>query len=90
MKHISPYIEEAVEKCIMMVLQRVTVVLAPHYSSFSVGSYNKRAKEEADKYGIQLHHVERYYQQSKFIEYWTNKVNETLVKFQKKNMMKQF
>ena len=60
------------------ITEAVTVVLAPHYSSFSVGSYNKRAKEEADKYGIQLHHVERYYQQSKFIEYWTNKVNETL------------
>ena len=26
--------------------EAVTVVLAPHYSSFSVGSYNKRAKEE--------------------------------------------
>ena len=46
LKHISPYIEEAVEKCIKMVLKKlVTVVLAPHYSSFSVGSYNKRAKE---------------------------------------------
>ena len=51
------------------ITEAVTVVLAPHYSSFSVGAYNKRAKEEADKYGIQLHHVERYYQQSKFIEY---------------------
>ena len=26
--------------------EAVTVALAPHYSSFSVGSYNKRAKEE--------------------------------------------
>ena len=42
---------------------KVTVVLAPHYSSFSVGSYNKRAKEEADKYDIALHHVEHYYHQ---------------------------
>ena len=43
--------------------EAVTVVLAPHYSSFSVGSYNKRAKEEADKYDIALHHVEHYYHQ---------------------------
>lgn len=79
LKHISPYIEEAVEKMHNDgITEAVTVVLAPHYSSFSVGSYNKRAKEEADKYGIQLHHVEHYYQQPKFIEYWTNKVNETL------------
>ncbi|PNZ26142.1 ferrochelatase [Staphylococcus petrasii] len=79
LKHISPYIEEAVEKMNKDGIEEaVTVVLAPHYSSFSVGSYNTRAKEEADKYGIKLHHVEHYYQQPKFIEYWTNKINETL------------
>lgn len=81
LKHISPYIEEAVEKMHNDGIdEAVTVVLAPHYSSFSVGSYNERAKEEADKYGISLHHVEQYYQQPKFIEYWTNKINETLEK----------
>ncbi|GGG82842.1 ferrochelatase [Staphylococcus pragensis] len=79
LKHISPFIEEAVEKMNKDGIEEaVTVVLAPHYSSFSVGSYNKRAKEEADKYGIKLYHVEHYYQQPKFIEYWTNKINETL------------
>lgn len=53
LKHISPYIEEAVEKMYKDgIKEAVTVVLAPHYSSFSVGSYNKRAKEEADKYDI--------------------------------------
>lgn len=79
LKHISPYIEEAVEKMYKDgIKEAVTVVLAPHYSSFSVGSYNKRAKEEADKYDIALHHVEHYYHQPKFIEYWTNKINETL------------
>ncbi|MCJ1667809.1 ferrochelatase [Staphylococcus sp. NRL 19/737] len=79
LKHISPYIEEAVEKMNKDGIEEaVTVVLAPHYSSFSVGSYNTRAKEEADKYGIKLYHVEHYYQQPKFIEYWTNKINETL------------
>ena len=35
----------------------------------------KRADEEAAKYGIQLTHVKHYYEQPKFIEYWTNKVN---------------
>src|SRR5699024_3385457 len=58
--------------------EAVTVVLAPHYSSFSVGSYNKRAKEEADEYGIALTHVEHYYQPPKFIQYWTEKIDETL------------
>ncbi|EFU85300.1 ferrochelatase [Staphylococcus lugdunensis] len=79
LKHISPYIEEAVEQMHQDgITEAVTVVLAPHCSSFSVGSYNQRAKEEADKFNIQLHHVEHYYQQPKFLQYWTEKINETL------------
>ena len=79
LKHIHPFIEDAVKAMNKEGIdEAVTVVLAPHYSSFSVGSYNKRAQEEADKYGITLNHVEHYYQQPKFIQYWTEKVNETL------------
>ncbi|MCG1129276.1 ferrochelatase [Staphylococcus epidermidis] len=79
LKHISPYIEEAVEQMHNDgIKEAVTVVLAPHYSSFSVGSYDQRAQEKADEYGIQLTHIKHYYQQSKFIKYWTEKINETL------------
>lgn len=79
LKHIHPFIEDAVKAMSEDGIEEaVTVVLAPHYSSFSVGSYNKRAKEEADQYGIALTHVEHYYQQPKFIQYWTEKINETL------------
>ena len=50
LKHISPYIEEAVEKMHKDGIdEAVTVVLAPHYSSVSVGSYDNRALEAADK-----------------------------------------
>lgn len=79
LKHIHPFIEDAVKAMNEDGIEEaVTVVLAPHYSIFSVGSYNKRAKEEADQYGIALTHVEHYYQQPKFIQYWTEKINETL------------
>ncbi|MGC7612705.1 ferrochelatase [Staphylococcus epidermidis] len=79
LKHISPYIEEAVEQMHNDgIKEAVTVVLAPHYSSFSVGSYDQRAQEIADEYGIQLTHIKHYYQQPKFIKYWTEKINETL------------
>ena len=60
------------------ITEAVTVVLAPHYSSFSVGSYDERADQEAEKYGIQLHHVKHYYHQPKFLEFWTNQINDTL------------
>ena len=79
LKPISPYIEEAVEQMHNDgIKEAVTVVLAPHYSSFSVGSYDQRAQEKADEYGIQLTHIKHYYQQPKFIKYWTEKINETL------------
>lgn len=79
LKHIHPYIEDAVEAMHQDGIEEaVTVVLAPHYSSFSVGSYDKRAEEEAEKYGIKLTHVKHYFKQPKFIQYWTEKVNETL------------
>ena len=69
LKHISPYIEEAVEQMHNDgIKEAVTVVLAPHYSSFSVGSYDQRAQEKADEYGIQLTHIKHYYQQPKFIK----------------------
>ncbi|WP_251942736.1 MULTISPECIES: ferrochelatase [Staphylococcus] len=79
LKHIHPFIEDAVQSMHEDgITEAVTVVLAPHYSSFSVGSYDTRAEQEADKYGITLTHVQHYYHQPQFIQYWSEKINETL------------
>lgn len=79
LKHIAPFIEDAVEQMHNDgITEAVTIVLTPHYSNFSVGSYNKRAAEEAEKYNIKLTHVEDFYRQPKFIEFWVNEVNNTL------------
>ncbi|MCS4487167.1 ferrochelatase [Staphylococcus americanisciuri] len=79
LKHIHPFIEDTVERMHQDgITEAVTVVLAPHYSRFSVASYNKRAKETADLYGITLHHVNSYFEQPKFIEYWAMRINEVL------------
>lgn len=78
LKHIDPFIEDAVAKMNENgITEAVSVVLAPHYSNFSVGSYNKRAKEEADKYGISIKSVESYYQQQPFIDFWTDAVKQS-------------
>ena len=75
LKHITPFVEEAVEKMEADgIKEAVSIVLAPHYSSFSVKSYNDRAKEEAEKYGITLTSVESWYKQPKFIQYWSEKI----------------
>ncbi|MBI5975798.1 ferrochelatase [Staphylococcus canis] len=79
LKHIHPFIEDAVVNMQQDGIEEaVTVVLAPHYSNFSIGSYNKRAKAKADEFGIKLYHVNEYYKQQKFIDYWTQRVDETL------------
>jgi len=84
LKHIHPFIEDAVQSMHEDGIdEAVTVVLAPHYSSFSVGAYNTRAQKEADKFGITFKHVEHYYQQPKFIQYWAEKINETLTEIPK-------
>lgn len=78
LKHITPFVEEAVEQMSKDgIKEAVSIVLAPHYSSFSVKSYNTRAKEEADKYGISITSVESWYQQPKFIKYWADKIRST-------------
>lgn len=75
LKHITPFIEEAVEKMNADGIKEVvSIVLAPHYSTFSVKSYNERAKEEAEKYGISITSVDSWYKQPKFIQYWTEKI----------------
>nr|WP_013012282.1 ferrochelatase [Staphylococcus simulans]ADD24889.1 putative ferrochelatase [Staphylococcus simulans bv. staphylolyticus] len=79
LKHIHPFIEDALEQMHEDGINKaVTIVLTPHYSNFSVGAYDKRADEEAEKYGISLTHVKSFYQQPKFIQYWVKQINHTL------------
>src|SRR5699024_12013665 len=48
LKHIEPFIEDAVAEMKKDgIREAVSLVLAPHYSKFSVNTYNERAKEEA-------------------------------------------
>jgi protoporphyrin/coproporphyrin ferrochelatase len=79
LKHIEPFIEDAVSQMHQDgITEAVSIVLAPHFSTFSVKSYNGRAKEEADKLGgLTIHSVESWYQEPKFIEYWVEKLKAT-------------
>lgn len=84
LKHIDPFIEDAVAKMNDDgITEAVSVVLAPHYSNFSVGTYNERAKEEADKYGISIKSVESYYKEQPFIDFWTEAVRSSLAEIPK-------
>ena len=79
LKHIEPFVEDAVEQMHKDGIEEaVSIVLAPHFSTFSVKSYNGRAKETAEKLGgPQITSVESWYDEPKFIQYWVDRVKET-------------
>lgn len=78
LKHIDPFIEDAVKQMHEDGIEEaVSIVLAPHFSTFSVKSYNGRAKEEAEKLGGPIiTSVESWYDEPKFIQYWADKVKQ--------------
>ncbi len=79
LKHIEPFVEDAVEAMHKDgIKEAVSIVLAPHFSTFSVKSYNGRAKETAEKLGGPIiHSVESWYSEPKFIQYWATRVKQT-------------
>jgi protoporphyrin/coproporphyrin ferrochelatase len=79
LKHIDPFIEDAVQQMKEDGIEEaVSLVLAPHYSTFSVKSYNGRAHDEAAKIGgPTITSVDSWYKEPKFIQYWTDKITKT-------------
>lgn len=80
LKHIEPFVEDAVEAMHRDgIKEAVSIVLAPHFSTFSIKSYNGRAKEEAERLGgPKIVSVESWYDEPKFIQYWSSKVQAIL------------
>ena len=70
LKHATPFIEEAVEEIASKGFGRiVAVVLAPHYSSYSIGQYVGRAKATAEPHGIEVASVESWATEPAFVEF---------------------
>jgi protoporphyrin/coproporphyrin ferrochelatase len=78
LKHIEPFIEDAVKQMHNDGIEEaVSIVLAPHFSTFSIKSYNGRAAEEAEKLGgLKITSIESWYDEPKFISHWVKKVKE--------------
>ncbi|WP_044748796.1 ferrochelatase [Bacillus alveayuensis] len=78
LKHIEPFVEDAVQQMHRDGIEEaVSIVLAPHFSTFSVKSYNGRAKAEAEKLGgPKIHAIESWYTEPKFIDYWVEKIKD--------------
>ncbi|OAB43633.1 ferrochelatase [Paenibacillus antarcticus] len=83
LKHASPFIEDGVEEMAKDGIKRaVGIVLAPHYSIMSVGSYIKRAQEKAKELGIEMSFVESYHLHPKLIQALSERVSTKLDQFE--------
>jgi len=68
MKHQSPYLEDAVSKMAADgVAAAIGLVLAPHYSKFSVGEYVSRVQAAAEGTDLDFSFVESYHDDPAFI-----------------------
>ncbi|MCY9593518.1 ferrochelatase [Paenibacillus chitinolyticus] len=86
LKHAYPFIEDGIEQMAQCgITEGVGIVLAPHYSTMSIGSYNKRAREKAAEYGISMTFVDSYHLHPKLIQALTERVERALGKFGEEN-----
>ncbi|GGD54326.1 ferrochelatase [Paenibacillus nasutitermitis] len=89
LKHARPYIEDGVANMAADGIQEaVGIVLAPHYSTMSVGSYVKRAMEKALELGIEMHFVESYHLHPKLLEALISRVKTALNAFDSSKPLK--
>jgi ferrochelatase len=70
LKHAAPKIETAVEDLAAVGVERIVgLVLAPHFSAFSVGEYLDRLRTTAEPLGIEVAAVERWGLEPAFVEF---------------------
>ncbi|MEK3794547.1 ferrochelatase [Paenibacillus sp. FSL R7-0204] len=83
LKHARPFIEDGVEAMVRDgITQAIGIVLAPHYSVMSVGTYIKRAKEKAEACGIHMEFVENYHMHPELIDVLSRRVTAKLDEFE--------
>jgi protoporphyrin/coproporphyrin ferrochelatase len=86
LKHAAPFIEDGIAAMSADgITEAVGIVLAPHYSTMSVGSYVKRAKDQAEKTGLKIEFVMSYHLHPKLLEALTLRVQKALGLFAESN-----
>lgn len=83
MKHMQPFIDDAVQAMASDgITDAVTLVLAPHYSTMSVGQYQHTATDAAAVAGPSLRHVDNWYSNPKFLQLIGDRVRNALRQFE--------
>lgn len=79
MKHAAPFIEESVDELAAMGFPRVVgLVLAPHYSAFSVGQYLDRLTAAAAPHQMIVHRIRSWATEPAFVEFIASEVRAKL------------
>lgn len=70
LKHAAPMIEATVNELAVRGFQHIIgLVLAPHYSSFSIGQYMGRARAAAEPHGITVTPIDSWATEPAFVEF---------------------
>jgi ferrochelatase len=70
LKHATPFIEESVAEVAALGFTRIIcLVLAPHYSTYSIGQYTDRVRAAAAPHNIEVRAVETWAREDAFIDF---------------------
>lgn len=79
MKHTTPFITDSAAVIVQEGIRRaVTLVLAPHYSTMSVGDYQRTAETVK---GCEWLHVDNWHMQQEFLDTMERRIQQTLAEF---------
>ena len=79
LKHATPFVEEAVAEIVQQGFTRIVgLVLAPHFSSYSIGQYMGRVREAAAPHGIEVTGVESWARNDEFIDFLATDMKKKL------------
>ena len=78
-KHAAPFIEDAVDQLADHGVERVVgLVLAPHYSAFSIGEYQRRLAERAATHGMSAAGIDRWHLEEAYLSFLARAVTDAL------------
>jgi len=79
LKHATPFVEDAVAEIASAGFRRaVGLVLAPHYSSYSIGQYMGRLREAAAPHGIEVTGVESWAVEPAYVSFLADDIRTRL------------
>lgn len=78
-KHAAPFVEDGVQTLVDAGVDHIVgVVLAPHFSRFSVGEYHRRARETADSCGVGFSGIDSWFDLPEFVGHQASALSSTL------------